>query len=674
MRIRVNLGWKRFRRDEDAIVTVQMVMFSIMLFGGIGLMMDFGRAYSAHSQMQAYVDQVALAAAAELDGKSDAISRATTAANAVAKSSSFVDGSGAFQLQSLTFMTASPTDTNGDFSKSLAATYATTTAEVATYVRAEAATRSVSMTLLNFAVDDSDGFDSIDITAAATATSRTVSCGGLSPMVMCNPFENRNDTSWQAEMENGQGYRMKLTANVTNGGRPSNYSGTTDSIQLGLLKSPHTLMDVRNTICSTTGNLPGYGSSSLSTEELRDICMLATVRTGLSCVNDQVAYKAAPPSSLTTGLGVVFDMYDGPMAEVMDPGEDFSFAHSFPTSLGLPTNLNRSELFYPDIVPVHGRMTREHFIAYLDEEIARLQAQVDDPAFPFFLKPGLINSISALNDQKTAYAEDPLLDDFSRQNYVLDPGKRTEWGPAPIESCIEAENCTASTADYPVIFSQAPGNNDVKAYAAGLYKPYLAQQVQAASGGAYADWWDVPSGVLDSSPLVAGATTYYDFYSDVERTNTDLHPETATLGHRDMNGSNPIPINGDGYGAYGIQASAENFSNVYSTSAIGSEERRVQRITVVNCEAAETYAAATGDTSSAFSDTYMGDVVDVIDAFLLTPPQVQGCSPAMANDPLGSNLCPNTDVTDVDLDVELVDAASINPVNFDARFYSVLVH
>jgi len=70
-----------FRDDERGIVTVQMVLFSIMLFGGIGLVMDFGRAYSAHSQMQGYIDQVALAAAEQLDGKDDAISRATAAAN-----------------------------------------------------------------------------------------------------------------------------------------------------------------------------------------------------------------------------------------------------------------------------------------------------------------------------------------------------------------------------------------------------------------------------------------------------------------------------------------------------------------------------------------------------------------------------------------------------------------
>ncbi len=67
-------------RDERGTVAIQALIFSILLFGTTGLVLDAGRVYAMHSQMQAYADQVALAAANELDGHDDAIERAGLAA------------------------------------------------------------------------------------------------------------------------------------------------------------------------------------------------------------------------------------------------------------------------------------------------------------------------------------------------------------------------------------------------------------------------------------------------------------------------------------------------------------------------------------------------------------------------------------------------------------------
>ncbi|MEM7668211.1 MAG: Tad domain-containing protein, partial [Pseudomonadota bacterium] len=67
-------------RSERGSITIQVVIMSILLLGALGLVIDSGRLYATHSQMQAYADQVALAAANELDGEDDAIHRATQAA------------------------------------------------------------------------------------------------------------------------------------------------------------------------------------------------------------------------------------------------------------------------------------------------------------------------------------------------------------------------------------------------------------------------------------------------------------------------------------------------------------------------------------------------------------------------------------------------------------------
>ncbi len=684
---------KSFQKDQDGIVTVQMVMFSVMLFGGVGLMMDFGRAYSAHSQMQGYIDQVALAAAEQLDGKSDSITRATAAANAVSKKSSFINGDGSFQVSSLTFMTDAPTDANGNYSPSLASTHNTTAPELAKYVLAKATTTSVAVKLLSFA-SKGNGLTDINIGASAVATARTVSCGGLTPLVMCNPFENATDTSWQQEMANGIGYRMKLTANDTQWGKPSNYeNGNWQHIRLGMLKRPDTLMNVRNTICTNTTNLPG-ATSGTSEEMRRDICMLATIDAGLSCVNDQVAYRAAHPEVVTTGLGVVFDMYDDSMADLMDTAQDFTFTHSFPSSLGWATDITRSSLFYPDSVTGHGRMSREEFDIYLNNkeyEINNTTYNASNFLLNNFIRNGHLTNLANL---RAAYGTDPshTFNVESRMNHPFATGQRTEWGPAPDRTCLSVENCdTTQGSSHPTIYPSAPGQNEIENYAAALYAPYLMQQIAAADPTTYPDWWTVNPGLINASSLVAGHTTYYGFYSNVERTNTALQAETAIDGHDGDDGTGAwinVDYQGDTadlgtaiefddddihYGHEGTQISPVNYPSHYAMPA-NPEERRVQRVTIVNCEAADTYASATGDQSSSFNDTYVGEVVDVVDLFMVTPPQVKECFPVMTNDPDSNYLCPNTDVTKVELDVELVDAASINSVNFDARFYAVLVH
>lgn len=55
------------------------VSFAV-LFGIVALSFDLGRIAVTQTELQAYADNVALAAAGELDGKDDAIDRATAAA------------------------------------------------------------------------------------------------------------------------------------------------------------------------------------------------------------------------------------------------------------------------------------------------------------------------------------------------------------------------------------------------------------------------------------------------------------------------------------------------------------------------------------------------------------------------------------------------------------------
>jgi Flp pilus assembly protein TadG len=71
-------NWKK---DEDGGTLVFVGVCLTVLLGFAALTFDVGRVAATQSDMQAFADHVALAAAGELDGKTDAIVRATAAAD-----------------------------------------------------------------------------------------------------------------------------------------------------------------------------------------------------------------------------------------------------------------------------------------------------------------------------------------------------------------------------------------------------------------------------------------------------------------------------------------------------------------------------------------------------------------------------------------------------------------
>lgn len=70
----------RLIADESGSMTIYGLILFVMVIATAGLVADVGRLFDLHSQAQGFVDQVALASAAELDGSSGAIDRAAHAA------------------------------------------------------------------------------------------------------------------------------------------------------------------------------------------------------------------------------------------------------------------------------------------------------------------------------------------------------------------------------------------------------------------------------------------------------------------------------------------------------------------------------------------------------------------------------------------------------------------
>lgn len=78
-RFRLFQGWAAFGRHDGGGVTVFAVIAFSMLLVLIGLIVDVGRVMNVHSESSSYADRAALAAAAELDGRSCAVIRAVAA-------------------------------------------------------------------------------------------------------------------------------------------------------------------------------------------------------------------------------------------------------------------------------------------------------------------------------------------------------------------------------------------------------------------------------------------------------------------------------------------------------------------------------------------------------------------------------------------------------------------
>lgn len=105
---------RRYKRDDRGTVLVFVAMCLVVILGLAALTFDLGRLAATQTDLQSYADNVALSAAGELDGASDAIARASAAAeDMIRDSQTFADGAqdlGTARDYSLRFLTGLPDD------------------------------------------------------------------------------------------------------------------------------------------------------------------------------------------------------------------------------------------------------------------------------------------------------------------------------------------------------------------------------------------------------------------------------------------------------------------------------------------------------------------------------------------------------------------------------------
>lgn len=357
-------------------------MFSVLLFGTSGVVLDFGRVYSEHSNMQSYTDQAALAAAAELDRSPDSISRAIDAVfggldaegndidSPLTKTAVFSSGAdNQFNISHLVFLSDLANDAGAQSSMTgiqediVYVAFAdggsngneAEAAAEANYVIAVAEERSVSNTLIGLINTGAEtAAASSNIVRTVAAARRQISyCGEFSNLVMCSPRTALAPANPTAASESNLGdfmshFRGARFAHIAdnNGGseqhrlyrRRNPILGANDDGGLVSLAGVEA-------ICNTLNTIPG-GSTALSDEQLdryHAICHLAAAQPRDHCIGETLEIVAAEPEVITTALNVAFNMWDAPINEVIDVWPSNGLASSMP-------------LFQPDLLTFKGKV------------------------------------------------------------------------------------------------------------------------------------------------------------------------------------------------------------------------------------------------------------------------------------------------------------------------------
>ena len=372
-----SLSVSRFAQDVRAVVAIQVVIFSVVLLTATGMLIDFGRAYAAHSKLQGIADKLTLAAADQLDRSPTAIQDANLAITNLAAqiASAPSNGEVTFQIDEVFYLSGEPqfgAQLNVDALRAFP--IVTTDPLAATHVVVKARPSTVRFSLLRLNIDGTDTESVSDVTfsAGAVATRQEIICGPISTLVMCNPFENDPDTFADA-LENGAGAHFLATVDLDDMGEPQLLAAD-NRIRLGLLKDPvNTVGADPYQVCSGAGlsmfqgagwgsfdtgadDIPPeeisddgwtYPTTSEELERLRDICLLAMVDNGLQCVGSQVLVKAAVPGDVVTGINTIFDLWDAPMDRVLNQAP------------------SADSPFQPDLVSVHGMLNRAEFHTHM---------------------------------------------------------------------------------------------------------------------------------------------------------------------------------------------------------------------------------------------------------------------------------------------------------------------
>jgi Putative Flp pilus-assembly TadE/G-like len=275
-----------FARAEDGSVLVFWALFLAVALGFLALSFDLGRVASTQSELQSFADQVALASAGELDGRPDAITRATAAAGLISDSQTYAEGTtalGGTGDYTLTFLRALPTDDR------TAATAVTTDARLARYVRVRVARRTVRtpFAAANAAISGNPATNvESSVSAAATAGMTSWACD-VTPLMFCVPNQG-----WRARENIGDQILLRSGGNGAAWG-PGNFG----------------FLDVTSLPVDATGPCNGLNGAQLYR------CLVGAERGITACIRTDagVDTQTGQRVGLAEAFNARFDIFQGSM-------------------------------------------------------------------------------------------------------------------------------------------------------------------------------------------------------------------------------------------------------------------------------------------------------------------------------------------------------------------------
>jgi hypothetical protein len=360
---------RRFLLSARGTMTIPAIVFMVMIMAAGGFAIDLQRLYGAQGQVQAYVDEVALSAAGELDGQSGALTRAFDAA-AGGTNGPLITGTGwqklatdassstTLSLQKVTFLsqldtdpsavgtTPTPTEVSnnwvlctytraagGGWNAPSPANCNTTSAneKAAKFVEVVVRQQTVSYVVLpvinaianNFASSDQPPLQGV-LRLRATAGYIQQICD-IAPMVMCNPNEpvGNANTAYPYTPTIGTQICMRTGGSGTTDCGSSNNGSAWVPGDFGWTNPP---AGVGGTKCTngSSGN-PDLG------------CVLGLVDPLTQCIaNDRVNVQPGEANSTSNGLNVRFDIYpSGSLGPANNTDTDSDFAPSVNVTKGV---------------------------------------------------------------------------------------------------------------------------------------------------------------------------------------------------------------------------------------------------------------------------------------------------------------------------------------------------
>lgn len=270
-----------FHHDEDGAI---FALFAVMLAAFLGLValsFDFGRQAATQSELQSYADNVALAAAGELDGAPDAIDRAqSAAATFIADTQTFGDGDNV--LSGLTDFALTFYDRRPGADGS---TTAVTDPLRARFVRAALADRHVGGVFAPaFTAMSGRGAGRESVGAQAVAGYTLYACNS-NPLTFCAP-----DITFSADLNKGASVKLQISGGT----------GTLVPGSLAMIEGIVPLVDADGVCKALTGiNL--------------DLCLLGARGDRSACLaTDGVDIASGfKLPTIEAGLNVRFDIFAG---------------------------------------------------------------------------------------------------------------------------------------------------------------------------------------------------------------------------------------------------------------------------------------------------------------------------------------------------------------------------